>query len=155
MEESIETLGAAGHDIGEIPYLRMIAEEQAKHPADRIHRERDARLIRPLPESIDEVTGHLSQAFEKSILGNQFQCLQPGRHGHRITGQCAGLINRPQGSQLFHDVAATAKGSNGHAATDHLAQCGEVGTNAIQRLCAPQRHAEAGHDLIEDQHRAM
>ena len=50
---------------------------------------------------------------------------------------------------------AAAVGADGEAAADDLAERGHVGLHAVERLRAAERDAEAGHDLVEDEHRAV
>ncbi len=87
--------------------------------------------------------------------GQPFQRGQAGRHGDRVPGQRSGLVDRTEGGQLLHDVAAPAEGAHRHAAADDLAERGQVRANAVALLRATARDAEAGHHLVEDQHRAV
>ena len=52
---------------------------------------------------------------------------------------------------MVHDVGPAAVGTDRHAAADDLAQRGQVGSDAEQRLGTTQGHAKAGHDFVEDQ----
>src|SRR5262249_56077802 len=67
----------------------------------------------------------------------------------------AGLIDRAEGRDSAHEVAAPPVRANGQAAADDLAETREIGTDAILHLSAAERKAEAGDDLVEDQHRAV
>ena len=86
---------------------------------------------------------------------DQLERGQPGRHRQRVARQRAGLVHGAQRRQAGHDVAPAAKGRRRHAAADDLAQAGHVRRDAVVRLRAAQRHAEAGHHLVEDQHGAV
>ncbi len=54
---------------------------------------------------------------------------------------------------MIHDLGAAAQGANRQAAADHLAEAGEVGTDAEQLLSATGREPEAGHHLVENKQR--
>jgi len=47
------------------------------------------------------------------------------------------------------------KAPTGMPPTDHFAQRGQVGHDSIETLRALQVQPEAGHDLVEDEHRAV
>src|SRR2546430_1860910 len=51
--------------------------------------------------------------------------------------------------------ASYADGADRHAAADHLAERGEIGTDAEDALRALRSHAKARHHLVEDEHRAV
>ncbi len=51
--------------------------------------------------------------------------------------------------------ALAAEGAHREAAADDLAERGEVGRDAVALLRAAERHAEAGDDLVEDEHDAV
>ena len=101
------------------------------------------------------MAGALTQAGVETFSLNQLERGQPGSHRHRVARQRAGLIHRAQRSDAGHDVGTTTKRANRHAAAHHLAQRGQVRANAVQFLRATQRHAEAGHHFVVNQHRAV
>ena len=76
-------------------------------------------------------------------------------HGDRIAGQRSRLVDRAERRDVRHDVAPAAEHADGHAAADDLAERGEVRLDAVELLRAALRDAEAGHDLVEDQDRAV
>ena len=76
------------------------------------------------------------------------------RHGDRVTGKRARLVNRAGWRQGFHHVLTTTECADRHAAADDFAEAGQVRHDVVVRLCPRQRHAEAGHDFIDDQQRA-
>ena len=80
---------------------------------------------------------------------------QTGGHRHRIAGQGARLIDRPQRRDAAHHIPAAAVGRKGHAASDDLSEGGEVRTDPIIFLRAAQGKAEAGDHLVKDQQRAV
>ena len=87
--------------------------------------------------------------------GDDLERRESGRHRDRVAGKRAGLVDRPERGQPFHDVAAPAEGADRHAAADDLAERRQVRPDAIERLRAAGGDAKAGHDLVEDQHHAM
>ena len=87
--------------------------------------------------------------------GHQVEHRQAGGHRHRIAAERAGLVDRAGRGDLLHQFASSAIGAHRHAAADDLAEGAQVRAHAVARLRAAQRDAEAGHHLVEDQHRAM
>ena len=57
--------------------------------------------------------------------------------------------------EVRHDVGAAGDGRQREAAADRLAERADVGRNAVVGLRAAVGEAEAGHDLVEDQHQAV
>ena len=72
-----------------------------------------------------------------------------------IAGERAGLIDRAVGREHVHDVGATTEGADGQAAADDFAERGEVRRDSVQFLHAAFGDAEAGHDFVEDEQRAV
>ena len=60
----------------------------------------------------------------------------------------------PSGASAAMTSARPPNGADGQAATDHLAEAGQVGPDAVAALGAARPEAEAGDDLVEDQERA-
>ena len=56
---------------------------------------------------------------------------------------------------MGHDVGAAGDGRQREAAADGLAERADVGRHAVVGLRAAVGEAEAGHDLVEDQHQAV
>ena len=106
-------------------------------------------------QAIDDARGGDPEAVVEAGLLHHFQSRETGCHGDRIAGQGAGLIDGAERREALHHVTASAKGSKRHAAADHLSQGGQVGGHPEQPLGAARAHAKAGHDLVEDQQRAM
>ena len=52
-------------------------------------------------------------------------------------------------------VGTSADGADREPAADDLAERGQVGNDAVERLRAAQGDAEAGHHFVEDQHAAV
>ena len=88
-------------------------------------------------------------------LHDELQRRQARRHRERVSRQRAGLIHRPQGCELFHDLASAAERAERQAAADHLAERRQVRPDAVMRLGAAERDAKSGHHLIEYEQRAM
>ena len=56
---------------------------------------------------------------------------------------------------MFHDLPLAAKRANRQAAANHFAQGGQVRCDTVEFLSATEGDTEAGHDLIENQYRAV
>src|SRR5690606_3751985 len=95
------------------------------------------------------------QSLVETRLAENLQRSQARRHSHRTARQRAGLVHAAQRRDALHDVAPTTESTDWHAAADDLAQRGEVRRHAGQALHALRADAEAGHDLVEDQHRTV
>jgi hypothetical protein len=87
-----------------------------------------AVLFRFCLQAVHQALRFGGELLVETGLRDQLQRRQPGRHRHRAARQGAGLVHRPERGDLLHDVAASAEGAHRHAAADHLAQGGEVGT---------------------------
>ena len=72
--------------------------------------------------------------------------------GERVARQRARLVDGAGGRHLRMMSRAPAVGADGQAAADDLAEAGQVGRDAVERLRAAERDAEAGHHLVEDEH---
>ena len=83
------------------------------------------------------------------------ECGDACGHGERIAAECSGLVDRAERREVVHDVGSSAEGSAGQAAADDLAQRGQVGRDAVDLLRAAEGDAEAGHDFVEDEQRAV
>ena len=112
-------------------------------------------LARGSGQTVAKRPGRCGQRLVEAFFLNQLERRQAGRHRHRVAGQRTGLIDGTKRGDLFHDLASAAEGPERHAAADHLAESGQVGRDAIKALGAVQANAEAGHHLVEDQHRAV
>ncbi len=95
--------------------------------------------------------GALQAVVEVRIVLDQTQGGQTGSHGHRVAGQGPGLVHRPGGGQGIHHLRTAAKGSQGQAAAEDLAQGGQVGPDAEQFLGPAPGQAEPGDHLVKDQ----
>ena len=95
------------------------------------------------------------QLFVEAGALDDFQRFQAGRHGHGVARQSARLIHAAQRRNAVHDFFFSAHGRHGHPAADDFAHRGHVGRDAVQRLRAAQRHAEACHHLVVNQHCAV
>ena len=85
---------------------------------------------------------------------------QTASRGHRVAAERTGLIDRSQGSELFHDGAFAAESRERHAAANHFAQHRHIRFKAgngfgIHALCAAQCHSTASHHLIKHQQGAV
>ena len=66
-------------------------------------------------------------------------------------GVVGAAMHHPPRDQEVHQVGAAGDRGDREAVGDGLAEDGEVGRDAEQRLRAAGRDAEAGDDLVEDQ----
>ena len=94
----------------------------------------------------------LRQAIERPIeRGVQARDRpQAGGDRERVAGQRAGLVHRTGRRDQRHQVLAAAVGADRQPAADDLAEAGQVGPHAVERLGAAAVDAEAGHHLVED-----
>ena len=79
---------------------------------------------------------------------------ETGGGGERVARERAGVEHRPERRQLLHDLAPTADRADRQAATDHLAEAGDVGRDVVLGLGAADAEPESGDHLVEDQQRA-
>ncbi|EJK92630.1 hypothetical protein UUU_06160 [Klebsiella pneumoniae subsp. pneumoniae DSM 30104 = JCM 1662 = NBRC 14940] len=79
------------------------------------------------------------------------QAGEASRHGDRVAGEGARLIDRTGGSQGIHHLTAAAEGAYRHPAADDFPQTGQIRLHAVVSLSACQRHAEAGHHFVDNQ----
>jgi hypothetical protein len=99
-------------------------------------------LLKPRPAA---------QRFPDAVLGDRPQGLDPRGHRERVPRQRARLVHGAGRSHELHDLAATAVRPHRKAAPDHLAECRQVGRDAVERLRSARMHAEPGHHLVEDE----
>ena len=154
VEETVETFLVRTHHIGKT-CRHGGGEIRTKHTADRIRAEAHARLGSRGRQPADQALGAGRETFIKPGCARQLQRHDTGGHRHRTARQRARLIHRTQRRDVLHDVAPSAKSAHRHAAADHLAQRGQIWSDAIQPLHALRADAKARHHLIENQHRAV
>mmetsp|Transcript_27728 Transcript_27728/g.85715 ORF Transcript_27728/g.85715 Transcript_27728/m.85715 type:complete len:405 (-) Transcript_27728:166-1380(-) len=132
-----------------------VAEEEAEHARDGPARDGVARGLALPEDALDEA---LRERRELLVLARPLQDLErfdAGRHRERVARERARLVHRARGRDLLHDVAAPAVRADGQAAADDLAHRRHVGRHAEVLLRAAVVDAEARHDLVEDQQRAV
>ena len=76
------------------------------------------------------------------------------RHGNRVSGQGARLIDGAERCHLLHQLPAAAVGANRHTAADNFAIGHKIGTDTIVLLGAAGCQTEAGNDLVKNEKRA-
>src|SRR5690606_33593560 len=155
MEETAEALRITGHDILEGLDGVGTAEVKAEHGTDLSGDEGHAGRIGAVLHALQQAAGVFAQLIVESGAADQPERGQAGGHRQRITGQGAGLVDRAQRRNLFHDLALATEGTHRHAAADDLAEGGQVRGDTEMRLGTAQGDAKAGHHLIEDQHHAI
>ena len=134
---------------------------------DRVGREED-RDHRPHPVDLHLRSGR-SRRLDQPGLELLAELLQPGvlgraelpeggdarRHGERVPGEGAGLVDRAGRGDPVHHVRTAAERADREAAADHLAEGDEVGTDPVDLAGAARRQPEAGHDLVDDEQRPV
>ena len=80
---------------------------------------------------------------------------QAGGDGHRVTGQRAGLVHRPEWGEPLHYLGTPTERSGGQAAAHHLAEREQVGGHRIDSVPTASADPEARHHLVDDQQRAV
>ena len=153
MEERGEAEGLGRLHIGKVAALAL-------GKADGEHRRRPLDVVR---YALGRQRGrnHAGQAVRVGLQAlverfiGQLQRLQAGGHGHRITGQRAGLVDRTVRGEVVHNLGAAAEGSGRQATGDDLAEGHQVRRHAVDAVPALIGGAEAGHDLVEDEEGAV
>ena len=152
MEERGETPVLAGFGSGEVPHP-LVGEEHRQETAGTRNLMDDSGLRQGAGEQSGQPVGVGVEGGVHRIVGVA-QCGQAGGHGHRVTRQGAGLIDRPQRGKSFHHVAASAERGRGQSTAHHLAEGEQVGLNRIDSVPTGSTDPETGHHLVEDQQRA-
>ncbi len=134
---------------------RRAREEEPEHRPHPDGLRGDARLSGCVSESLEEALARSLDPVPHARLGERAQRLDPSSHRERVPGERPGLIHGAGRCDELHDLAPAAVRADREPAADHLAECRQVGLDAVQRLRAAGMHAEAGHHLVEDQQRAV
>jgi len=150
VEEAVKALGVAGHHLVVIAHAGFFSEETTEHGACMVGSKGNAGRCRCIAQPLAKLFGALEQGLIKSGLRNNVQGGKPGGHGDGVARQSSRLVHRPERRDMFHDLVFAAEGAHRHAATDDLAQCGEVGFNAVIALRAGEPETKARHYLIQD-----
>ena len=77
------------------------------------------------------------------------------RHRQRVARQRARLVHVAGRGEPLHQRPSAAERADRQAATDDLAEAGDVGPDTGELLGATPGHAEAGHHLVEDEQHAV
>ncbi|CWQ61755.1 Uncharacterised protein [Neisseria meningitidis] len=154
MEKLFEAFNIGTRHIG-IVSRRVCGEIQTEHTAHAVGGELDARRIRCRPKTLNQLFGTRRQVFIEAFALDDFQRFQACGDSNRVARQGACLIHAAQRGNTFHNVFAPAKRGKRHTAADDFAHRGQVGRDAVQRLRAAERDAEAGHHFVVNQHRAV
>jgi len=142
-------------DLVPVPH-RTLSEKEREERAHPGLRERMVELAADLLDPIGQATG---QGRQPRV---QVRCpLDPAQHGQarggreRISAQRTGLIHRTGGGDPAHEIGAASVGADRQPAAQDLAQRGQVRPDPIHLLRPARGQAEARHDLVEDQDRAV
>ena len=132
-------------------------EEQRHHAADAGQPVRDAgrRGRTAQGPSASRAPRRFEPRDKGGLVASSCERGDAGGGGQRIAAQRAGLKDFAGRQHVVHDVGPAAVGADRQAAADDLAQRGQIGRDAEQRLGAAIGHAKAGHHLVEDQQRAV
>ena len=154
VEEAAEGVGVAFFGVVEVPDGGFV-EVEAEHAADAVEGEGAAEFVADVADTGFEASAGF---FETLPAVGFFEFPELGEadgHGERVAGERAGLIDWAVWCEEVHDVGAAAEGTDGETAADDLAHGGEVRGDAADFLIAAAGDAEAGHDLVEDEERAV
>ena len=104
-----------------------------------------------------EMKAELVEAGESvgRAAGKLLELGESGRHGQRVAGKRARLIDRADGRDHVHHIRAPAEGTDGKSAADHFPEAGKIRCEVLQALHARLAEAEAGHHFIENEERAV
>ncbi len=75
---------------------------------------------------------------------------QASRHGQRVPGKRARLINRPNWRNHVHQFIPAAIGAYRKASTNDLAERRKIGLDSVKLLRAAQRETKACHHFIQN-----
>jgi len=75
----------------------------------------------------------------------------PAAHRHRITGQRAGLVHRPQRCQALHHLGPAAERGGRQTTAHHLAEREQIGGDGIDSVPTTSADPEPRHHLVDDQ----
>jgi hypothetical protein len=112
VEEAVEGVLVAG-DHRVVGAGHCSAEVETEHAADVLRGEGDAMLRAATAPDRRTAPWSLRQRLVEALFLNQLQRRQAGRHRHRIAGQRAGLVDRPERGDPFHDLALPPKAPSG------------------------------------------
>ena len=153
MEEGGEGPGIARsrlHVVGD--GLAVFAnEKQAEHRADAIERDRDIAFDGGRGQACDQICAGVFQLLVGTRFLQNIQRRDAGIHRQRIAAQCAGLINRAGGADLFHDLTASAVGTHRQATADHFSEASDIRFDIVPDLRPTPGDAETGHHFVEQQ----
>ena len=152
MEEALEHFDVRRSYLGKAAYFRSIRKYESEHAPGVLYSKRDTVSGGDRVEAFNESPGHVPQPGVEIRRIQQFQRLQPGGHGHRVSRQRTGLVDRTVRSQSCHEVGPAAECRCRHAAADNLAQSRQVRGDVIQSLRTAFGDAKACHDLVKDQY---
>ena len=155
MEEALEACHIAPLHVREGSNARLVREVQAEHARYLRGHEGHAGGLRFRLQSGTELRRQRLQARMEAGGAYAFQRGEAGGHGHRVTAKGARLVHGAQWREAFHNLAAATEGAYWHAATNHLAERGEVRSDAEELLRTAAGYPKAGHHFVENKHGTM
>mmetsp|Transcript_10242 Transcript_10242/g.33786 ORF Transcript_10242/g.33786 Transcript_10242/m.33786 type:complete len:231 (-) Transcript_10242:480-1172(-) len=114
-----------------------------------------ARLAPRVEDAVDQLGRHLVELLVRAGLLQDFHRLDAGAHGQRVARQGARLVHGARGGHHLHNFLLAGVGADREASANHLAEGRQVGLDAPVLLRAAVRDAEARHDLIKHENRAV
>ena len=102
-----------------------------------------------------ELFAKFFQARPSASLDELAKLRQSSRHGDRVSGKSARLIDGSVRREPVHDFGAPTEGADRKSSADDLAQSCEVRQHVVEFLRAAGRDPKSGHDFIEDEDRAF
>jgi hypothetical protein len=131
-------------------------EEPCKHGAHAIHAKRYAVLFGDLQNTFSQLSaGLLQMRINLRMSAKVPDRRQAGRHGQRIPGKRARLIDRTHGRNHIHELVAAAVSAHRQPSANDLAQRRKIRLDSVKLLRAAQRKPETCHHFIHNQDRPV
>ena len=94
----------------------------------------DACLVSGSPETVAQAGAELLQPVVNARFFKLFYCFIAGGHGQRVTREGAGLIDRAERRDRFHDLTSSTVSAHRQAAPDDLTAESEVRRDTVKLL---------------------
>mmetsp|Transcript_66663 Transcript_66663/g.201211 ORF Transcript_66663/g.201211 Transcript_66663/m.201211 type:complete len:353 (+) Transcript_66663:271-1329(+) len=132
-----------------------LGEEEAKHAPDVTTANLVPRVLGRGEDAVDKLPCEAVELLVDLVALQLLERLDARGHGQGVAAERPSLVHRPRGGHHLHDVPAAAVGAHRQAAADDLAHGRDVRLHAEVLLRPAIGDAEPGHDLIEDEERAV
>src|SRR6478672_9345536 len=130
-----------------------LLEEPGQHGAYAIRAQRNAVFSCDVENTFLELSAAL--IYLRVNLGMSAKMLdrsQASRHGQRVPGKRACLIDRPNWRDHVHQFIPAAVGAYRKASTDDFAERRKIGLDSVKLLRAAQGETKACHHFIENKY---